>query len=851
MFILGLAIRLANLGYLSLIGDEPVTYLAARAILSKGIPVLDSGLWFFRGLPYTYLTALSQFFFRDIEFGVRFPSALAGALTGVCVYFLADELFDGKKWVAGLVSLVFVVHPWAVEFGRFARMYSFFTLLYTVSILLFYLGFVQDKSRYRFWFAFTYVLAIMTHLPGLALLALFAFRLVAKGWRSLFKGEVLGYIAALTIISIIIFLLPATVFYGISVERPPDTQLTWGDTNVFEKASYLQTDLLLELFYALPAAFVWMTASLIVFVLTLPFRRQSANSKAILFLVFCLIVLLGSLSVWNYKANLRYITHVLPLMLIFCYYTTIDLIGFFAPKRLQTNNFILIGIGLLSLISAYPLESIAAINRNYGDSFYSPTRFGRTLPAVFFNHHFVDYYPDTESISNFIKAKHLPGDTVLVAGIPESFSPYLEGAIDYCIRVPRTSSESMAFYNDEGIAHNIYTNTPYISSMQGILDQIATHERVWIISTYSVARSQEVPPSISRWLKAHSPNIAFIARDGQSKVYLFRRSDFSNQPWNLADALGDLKVEGGGYSLAWNPPTETWQSSVDTRLVGRIGPEAEQTVVLSPVSDETPTSATIQLPQYALSHLQLATRLAPEALGYSNGSALMVDLLTDDLTEKPIYHTKVDKPKWTCAELDLTKSDGGKLRLISNALGEANFDWLTVQGLIYPANASWSLDDHLCSVQVQANQKLLAWTPTGHYDAGGRALVQSSLLPVSGVVHPHQIFLHPAIESGFTYLEFEIPNNPYSVLTASFGLADEAVGQSNGVQYTVSVLTPSDHPNNLLTTHVISNTWQEKSFDISTYLNQNIHIQLSVDAAGNVNYDWLLVALRLGNPSEQ
>jgi hypothetical protein len=849
VFLCGLLVRLINLGYLALIGDEGTTYVAAQAILQKGIPVLDSGLWFHRALPYSYLVALSSALFSDLEFGLRFPSALFGALTVLCIFVFAYRLFGGSLLSASAISFAYALHPWAVELGRFGRMYSLFVLLYTTCILLFYLGFVLDIKSFRIWFSLTYVLAVMVHSPAIVLLALFGFRLLAKGWRSVLDRDVLNHLVVLIVASILLFFLPATLFYGNSVERPPDTFLAWGDANVAPKLGHIRLSLVIQLFYTLPATFLWMILSLVIFLFTLPLRRRNATTMAILFLAYCILVSLGSMLIWNYKINLRYIAHILPLMLVFCFFASAYLLTRFVPVLAQKKAIVVVAIGALTLICAYPLQSLAIVQREPGDRLYSPRRFGRMLPAAFFHYNYIDYYPDFASLAGLVEASQHSGDAVLVAGMPELFAPYSDLDIDYCVRLPRGSADSLAFYDGENIPRNIYTNTPYISSVQGILDIIASYGRVWLITTYSAGRSRETPPSISRWLDSQEQHVAFVSRDGRSKAFLFLSDDFPASPWSLARSLGDLQVSAMDQPLLWNWSGESWQSSLGASLVTGIGDMEDSLLIIHPAADDIPTKVRIRLPNYEISHIQLALRLAPEAADHSNGVRLSVDSLSADSESRQILDTVIQGPKWTCIDLDASEPIGHELQVVSDALGDASWDWLTARMLAFPVRSSWTLGEHDCSITAYTGQESLDWTPSGYHDASGRVLIGRSSLPVQGVTFPDQFHFHPDIESGVTYAEFEILSNPYSRLTTTYGLADGLADQSNGVHYKIEISsTEPDGFETLLSTDVHANVLEHKSIDLSPYLSRNLRVRLSSDALGDVAYDWLQVAVSLTEP---
>ena len=55
----GVTLRLIGLGHLSFAGDEETTTLAALALLEGWPPTLPGGLVYVRGLPFTFLEAIS------------------------------------------------------------------------------------------------------------------------------------------------------------------------------------------------------------------------------------------------------------------------------------------------------------------------------------------------------------------------------------------------------------------------------------------------------------------------------------------------------------------------------------------------------------------------------------------------------------------------------------------------------------------------------------------------------------------------------------------------------------------------------------------------------------------------
>jgi hypothetical protein len=76
-------------------------------------------------------------------------------------------------------------------------------------------------------------------------------------------------------------------------------------------------------------------------------------------------------------------------------------------------------------------------------------------------------------------------------------------------------------------------------------------------------------------------------------------------------------------------------------------------------------------------------------------------------------------------------------------------------------------------------------------------------------------------------------------------LADESVGRSDGVRYRVLLAIDGINYNNLLDKQVSGNLWETATFDIHTYIHQDLKIKLVSSSNGNNNYDWLQITLDL------
>ena len=196
LILLGLILRLQNLGAASLWHDEAYTWLFTRFDLSELIEtVRRDGV----NPPFYYLAVkLMRELLGDTEFGLRFLSATAGFLAVI-------PLIAVGYGIAGIggataVAIFWTFHPMAVWYSQEARPYA---LVAALTSLLIFLFFLQKKSP-RNWIwplvFFTVVLGSLTHyyffivIGILILLAVAEIRVDPKFFRKWTLVCMLGFI---------------------------------------------------------------------------------------------------------------------------------------------------------------------------------------------------------------------------------------------------------------------------------------------------------------------------------------------------------------------------------------------------------------------------------------------------------------------------------------------------------------------------------------------------------------------------------------------------------------------------------------------------------------------------------
>lgn len=167
--VLGLWLRLHDLGRLGLIADEGHQALAARGVLAHGVPLVPSGNIYLRGAPFIYAEALAAAVGGVNEFTLRLPAALFGAGVILLVFLFARMLFDLPTGILAAFLTAFSI--WELSLSRYARMYTLLELSFLATAFFFYRGYLAgDSARDRVLAWFAGALAAIAHQLGIFVL---------------------------------------------------------------------------------------------------------------------------------------------------------------------------------------------------------------------------------------------------------------------------------------------------------------------------------------------------------------------------------------------------------------------------------------------------------------------------------------------------------------------------------------------------------------------------------------------------------------------------------------------------------------------------------------------------------
>jgi mannosyltransferase len=143
IMLLGAALRFYGLGFQSLWGEELASWdFSNRETLSQVIQVVWGGI---HPPLYVLILRFAQWIFGDSQWALRFPSAFAGWLCILAIYFLGKRLYSERE---GLVAALLLTVLWGpIYYSQEARAYSMLILL---SILTSYFWWgVMVGLRYR------------------------------------------------------------------------------------------------------------------------------------------------------------------------------------------------------------------------------------------------------------------------------------------------------------------------------------------------------------------------------------------------------------------------------------------------------------------------------------------------------------------------------------------------------------------------------------------------------------------------------------------------------------------------------------------------------------------------------
>ena len=540
----GFVIRVRNLGYLSLWGDDGHTFLGAISILKHGYPRLPSGNILWHGIFDYYLKALPVLIFGANEFSLRIVSVLLGTGTILVTYFTGKEL--ANKFVGFLSAAVITFSTWYVQFSREARYYQDYQFFYMISFLFFYLGFVKDKKPYRALAVIFMVLTPLVHGVGVVLIFLFILLLFYKGKKFFKKEIIIPFIVvfvldALQVINQVFFWKVGRSFYseGIGFKALVKAYLKFPDPYYFKIIKMMFP----SMFY------VFMTGFLvfIIFSIIISIKKDKDAKNYLLnenfvkwgkviwpynyfLILFNFLLVVIFLSLGEMYGQQRYVYFLMPLFVIGFSYT-IFLISLFL-KNIITKIFKVKSLkaGTAILVSIFIIASALLVNGiDFKEIWQLPYKPHNAKLNTFYSiSNSWSVHWDAATPAKYVAEHAQEGDIIITTDIYNS--PPYTGRIDYWLWTGNLVSWA-PYHEEDG---KIIDDTYGVELLRSPMDFINvlnnnTDKNIWVITSYSLFIKEHVDPLVLEILDGFKENLVLTGRDDTARLYFFPKTSESQR----------------------------------------------------------------------------------------------------------------------------------------------------------------------------------------------------------------------------------------------------------------------------------------------------------------------------------
>ena len=544
---LSLFIRLKNLGYLSYWGDEGFSYLAVKGILQHGYPLYPSGHIYFKAIFYMYVLSFFSLFLGINEFTLRLVSVLASVVTLPILYLIGKKFLNKTVALAAVFILAFSV--WETEYSRIAGYYPFLQLFYLLGFYFFYLGFFEEKKKYKYLATIFLLLTPTLHQIGLALIFVYLYLIFLKGIKRFLKKDCLISFAVVSVFYLLLQINEIFFWKVGYVYTPQDNRLI---SILAEYFSRFNLHYFREFKIAFPrmsliilVSFVLLLGSVVMnLIKKIPQENEKIKKWFFLFLAFLFpLFFMGFV-----KSHLqpRYVYFLRPLFVLLFSYGLFKLVeitvelGFklfkFRLKREPKKIKSLLMIGIFLLIGVLTIDGMSLnrikriINREYQDRIFTNliTRTGR------------HEHPDHKSAGEFLK-RQVREDDVVIA-IHMVFQYIYAGKVDYWLWSGGPGTWDGWEETEDGF-RDVYTGAKWINNLadlKEVLDQ-NKGKRVWLITSPSLGRRNHINQEIADFIE-NSERLVFRGRDGISRVYLWSESP------------EDQEIKPQGFEAEWFYP---------------------------------------------------------------------------------------------------------------------------------------------------------------------------------------------------------------------------------------------------------------------------------------------------------
>jgi hypothetical protein len=519
---------LQSLGALSLWMDEGFHYLAAKGILGHGYPLFPSGHVYYKAIFYTYVLAFFSLIFGLNAFSLRLVSLLSFLALLPVTYLICKKFFT--KGIALLSVLLLSLSIWQVEYARAALYFAPLQLFYFLSLYFFYLGYFEEKKKYRYLALVFFLLTPLIHQLGEGVWFCFPALLLLRGAKRFFKKDVL---ISFSITSVFYALIQLQEFFfwkvGYVYERT--------DTSVRGLISYFFSGFSLsyfkEFYRSFPKMSLIVAGGFFLYLGSRVFKNREKDSSPNSFsqnwfyLNLSLLFPLLFLGFFRTHIQPRYLAQLYPLFVILfliCLYQSAPILiqvlvsPFYSLKKNSVRSVLSVGLFLLLVIflieGVGPRKVSRIIHRKYGDPIEADiiTRSGR------FEHY------DHKSVGEY--ARHFLQKDDLVIAIHVVFQYIYTGRVDYWLWTGGPGTWDAWEKTPEGWK-DFYVGARWINSLtdlQKVIDE-NPDRRIWVITCPSILKPEHIRPEIANFIRNDSNKLVFRGKDGMSEVYLWHEKE--------------------------------------------------------------------------------------------------------------------------------------------------------------------------------------------------------------------------------------------------------------------------------------------------------------------------------------
>lgn len=450
--VLGMWLRIYNIGLEDLQADENVSWDAARGILKTGIPEAVSGVWYTRSPLYHYLLAGWLAILGDNIVNARLFAALPGVGSIVVVYLLT-RMISGDRLLGLFAAFLLAIDPWQLHVSRIIRFYQLMQFFGLLATYYFIKGIVWRQGKhYQNWFFVCAVAAVLSQevfvviFPAYGIAYLIYYR--PFSWsedKNLWIGFTVGMSIALFDVALF-SILCLTPHVGVATSSGSIMQLhllnVTGFINTF-LGGYNRAHLLYTL-VTFAGLFYWI-------------KQQN---RAVLTLYLAVALTLITITILIMQIALRYLYIIYPYLIILTVMTLgafvqygLNYLGRFSDNSLLARRWAIVMSSTLFLAACVNLE-IPKIADSY--------QVGRNLGHM--------------SALQYIEQYRQPGDKVMsVHPMPAAI---LHGGIDYYLMELVQFDE---IYLKDNRLVDRWAGGQLVSKPDQLRQLFHRHSRLWII----------------------------------------------------------------------------------------------------------------------------------------------------------------------------------------------------------------------------------------------------------------------------------------------------------------------------------------------------------------------------------